>query len=231
MVSAEELTKAQVEIHNKIDKLAKENGLTNERVAPILDGVYDADKYLFTSPRIMWVLKEPYDDFDSEGKPFGGGWPLYDAYDNKEAWKNPTWQPMIYVSYGIIHHKKWEEMDWIRDDLSMKDVLKQVAYINISKMPAYSNSKEDLIIQRYNVWRPILLEQVSVYKPDIIIFGNTFKYFKCDLLGEDAEPVKKIDGVVHVYEKDGVKLFDAYHPNQKIIGRDLYVNSIIESCI
>ena len=72
MISAEELTKAQVEIHNKIEILAKENGLTNESVEPIPDGVYDADKYLSTSPRIMWVLKEPYDDFDSEGKRIRG---------------------------------------------------------------------------------------------------------------------------------------------------------------
>ena len=113
----------------------------------------------------------------------------------------------------------------------MKDVLKQVAYININKMPAYRYSNDGSILQCYNLWRTILLEQINVYNPEIIIFGNTFKFFKGDLLGEDAKPTKRMDGVVHIYEKDGVKMLDAYHPNQKSISRDVYVNFIIELCI
>ena len=122
-------------------------------------------------------------------------------------------------------------MDWIRDDKSMADVLKQIAYVNISKMPAYSTSNDNDMMRKYNLWKPILLKQLSVYCPQIIVFGNTFKYFKHDLVGENTEPSKRFDGVLHVYEKDGVKMLDAYHPNQKNIDRDTYVNSIVESCM
>jgi hypothetical protein len=41
---------------------------------PIHDGVADLEGYLASSPRIMWILKEPYDDFNENGEPVGGGW-------------------------------------------------------------------------------------------------------------------------------------------------------------
>lgn len=230
-MTAEELRRAQEVIQNKILNCANKNNLTNENFLPIYDGVYDADKYLASTPRIMWILKEPYDDFTSEGKPTGGDWMIYEAFDNKDAWKNRTWRPMIYATYGILSDSNYREMDDISDNRDMINVLKQVAYINISKMPAYSKSDDNDIQIKYNIWKPILMEQIALYNPQIIIFGNTFKYFKSDLLGNKTEPTKRIDGVIHVYEKDGKKLFDVYHPNQKIINHELYIDSIIKSCL
>ena len=230
-MTIEELKKAQAEIENQIMQCAISNNLTTSELEPIPDGIYDAKKYLSSSPRIMWILKEPYDDLNSAGRPCGGGWSLYEAYDNEDAWKNPTWQPMIYTSYGILNKLKWEDMNYIRDDKSMVDVLKQIAYINISKMPALKISNDSDLYTYYNIWRLILLNQIKVYDPQIIVFGNTFKFFKDDLIGNSVEPIKKIDGVVHIYKRENTLLFDAYHPNQKIIDRGLYVNSIIENSI
>ena len=144
-MTKESLMVAQAEIEQKIKQCAQNNNLNSSEVEPIPDGIYDAEKYLSTTPRILWILKEPYDDFTEEGKPYGGGW--------------------------------------------------------------------------------------SLYEPQIIIFGNTFKFFKKDLVGDDAEPSKRIDGVIHIYEKNEIMMIDAYHPNQKIIGRDMYVNSIIDNCL
>ena len=106
-MTQESLMVAQAEIEQKIKQCAQNNNLNSSEVEPIPDGIYDAEKYLSTTPRILWILKEPYDDFTEEGKPYGGGWPLYAAYDNYDAWKNPTWQPMIYISYGIIKLCSW----------------------------------------------------------------------------------------------------------------------------
>ena len=229
-MTIEELKKAQADIENEIIQCAISNGLTTEDIEPIPDGIYDAKKYLSSPKRIMWILKEPIDE-TCDNKPRGGGWPLYEAFDNDDAWKNRTWQPIIYATYGILNQKKWEDMSWIEDDKSMVEVLKQIAYINISKMPALTSSKDSELIGNYNIWRSIILEQIRVYNPQIIIFGNTFKYLKNDLIGEEVEPTKNIDDVVHIYEKDNVKMFDAYHPNQRIIERECYINSIIENCI
>lgn len=39
----------------------------NRDVAPIYYGVVDPSIYAEVKPRIAWVLKEPYDDFDEQG--------------------------------------------------------------------------------------------------------------------------------------------------------------------
>jgi hypothetical protein len=214
MITANELKKKQIEIQNRIEIFAKENGLSNDIIEPIYDGVYNIDTYLSKSPRIMWILKEPVDEVEN-GKPSGGGWMIFDPMikDHVKSSKNPTWRRMIYTSYGIINQKAWNEMDWIRDDLSMVDILKQIAYINISKMPGNIKSEDNKIKKCYDLWHSILYEQIRVYDPQIIIFGNTFKFFKKDLLDSEVKPIKQVGGYLDVYEGNGALLFDAYHPS------------------
>ncbi|MBR2234868.1 MAG: hypothetical protein IKH37_08575 [Prevotella sp.] len=101
----------------------------------------------------------------------------------------------------------------------------------MSKMPGYTQSDSEKIWWAYTNWRDILLEQIKMYKPQIIIFGYTFELFKNDLIGLDTEPIYRDDDFIHVYEKDGMKLLDVYHPNQRKISRGLYIDSIIKQCL
>lgn len=226
-----ELEQAQAEIIEEIYSFAERVGLSNDNIEPIPDGVYSAEKYLLAPTQIMWILKEPYDDFDENGEPYGGGWNLFGAFDNDDAWSSRTWQPMIYSMYGLFNNQKWEDMDWISDDKSMANVLKQIAYINISKIPASTATNDNSLWDKYNLWKDILSKQIAIYAPKIIIFGNTFRYFKDDLVGADTNPKKSIEGIVDLYENGGVKYLDTYHPNQKMVERGAYVDSIIEACL
>ena len=230
-MDAKNLKKLQADMSERIWRKADELGLVNETCKPVTDGVTDIDEYLKSSPRIMWVLKEPWDDIDENGITCGGGWDMSELFEKDNAWKNKTWQPIIYVTYGIIKRCLWKDMDWIRDDTGMADVLKNITYINVSKMPGYTQSDSEKIRLAYTNWRDILLEQIKMYDPQIIIFGYTFELFKNDLVGINAEPIYRDDGVIHVYEKDGMKLLDVYHPNQRKISRELYVDSIIKQCL
>lgn len=230
-MDAKTLKELQNDMSEKINRRARELGLFNDKCEPVTDGVTDIDEYLKSSPRIMWVLKEPWDDIDENGIPCGGGWDMSELFEKDDAWKNRSWQPIIYVSYGIINRCLWKDMDWIRDDTSMAEVLKKIAYINVSKMPGYTQSDSEKIWWAYTNWRDILLEQIKMYKPQIIIFGYTFELFKNDLIGLDTEPIYRDDDVIHVYEKDGMKLLDVYHPNQRKISRGLYIDSIIKQCL
>ena len=69
------------ELEKKIYELAKVQGLTNERVEPIIDGLYDPA--LFNG--ICWLMKEPFDEV-IDGKPWGGGWSLIDRFEKPYAW-------------------------------------------------------------------------------------------------------------------------------------------------
>ena len=70
------LLTAQAAIHAQIQTRAIELGYDPAKVEPIYDGVVDAEAYLATQPKVMWILKEPYDDLDAEGMPAGGGWTM-----------------------------------------------------------------------------------------------------------------------------------------------------------
>lgn len=232
---AEILKKEQVKIHAKIERLATERGLADDSIKPMYDGVYDIDKYSSSSPRIMWVLKEFVDNVIN-GKPSGGDYNVYDCFENDKnaIRKNPTWRRLIYTSYGIANRRKWNEMDWIKDDLSMVDILKQVAYINVSKMPGNITSDDNNIKTCYSIWNPILLEQIRLYSPNIIIFGSTFKYFKNDpsfmelLPGFKIDPIMPTYGYLDIYSSNDVLLFDAYHPS---VWRNDCIKSIIDICL
>ena len=222
----EELTRAQEWFKQKTYELAESAGMMRSDLWPMPDGVYDIEAYL-SSLRVMWVLKEPYDDF-VDGKPCGGGWDVYGAFDNSDAWANRTWQPIIYSMYGVFNHLRWRDMDYIRDNPDMVNVLKRIAYINLSKMPAHKQTNDAKLWEYYDIWRPILLQQIEAYAPHVVIFGNTFKYFKKDLVGLHREPDRTFENnAFAIYRKNMHLFIDTYHPNQKTIPRGMYVDNII----
>jgi len=222
--SSESLREKQQEMENEINDVAATNNLSSNSVWPITDGVCDFDAYLKSFPKIMWILKEPYDDFTDEN-PSGGGWSIpMNCFPKDDAWKCKSWQTIIYVMYGFLHNLTWNEMEYISDDTSMADVLKQMVYLNVNKMPGYQRSNVNELYKAYTIWKDILRKQRVLYAPDVIIFGNTFEYFKDEFAGTDIEEIQSYNGLVAVYKKGKTFLLDAYHPCRK--GRD-YVNSLI----
>lgn len=123
LLSPDKIRSGQELIKSKIFERAEKLELSNDGLEPLPDGVADIEGYCKSSPRIMWVLKQPYDDM-KDGKPFGGGWEVYGAFENSDAHTNMTWQPIVYSLVGIRDHKQYNDMPYIRDDKSMLDVLK-----------------------------------------------------------------------------------------------------------
>lgn len=73
LLSPDKIRSGQELIKSKIFERAKKLELSNDGLEPLPDGVADIEGYCKSSPRIMWILKQPYDDM-KDGKPFGGGW-------------------------------------------------------------------------------------------------------------------------------------------------------------
>lgn len=229
----EKIKDGQEKIHDLITKTAKINNLSNELTEPIYDGVCDFKAYVDSNPKIMWVLKEAYDEKDENGNPCGGGWTLFKEFDEKAISKIRSWQTIIYSLCGLYENCYYDDLDWIHNDLKMVDALKKIAYINLSKMPALSQSGD--LSDKYEIWRDVLLKQIDLYNPDYIIFGNTFKYFKKDLIGTDdvsteSKEKEEVD-IIDIY-KHGTRVYlDAYHPACMVKGltKDDYVDAIIDA--
>ena len=233
----QEFMDSQNRIEYDIENSVKHNSFLNDA---IYDGVADIESYLKSSPKVAWLLKEPWDDFEN-GNPSGGGWSIpRDCFMKEDQeWKVRTWQRAIYVMYGLKYNLHYSEMDYIRDDPEMGKVLREVAWINLSKMPAFSTSSIKQITNQYqNIWRPIVLNQLDLYAPDVIVFGNTLQCCREDFLSKNDVPIKTIEhnGVcfINIYKRNSTVLLDAFHPAFITVGAgkgsvEFYVDSLIDA--
>ena len=227
-----QLTGLQKQLHEKIRKCAEENDLIKQKpfLAPIYDGVKDIKAYLNSTPKIMWILKEPYEDSTASGK-FKGGDRLIVDGDVSEL-VSPFWQVIRQVNYGIRNNMSWADLPYAEDEPQMYEEINKMAFINVGKMPAATSSPDSHIAKCYDIWKDIIHEQITTYAPDVIIFGKTF-HLLADFFQIDEKPVSTVAGQwnTDAYKKDNLILIDAYHPSRKG-GEDAskdYVTSIIKS--
>lgn len=74
----------------------------NREVAPICDGVINPKIYAEAKPRIAWVLKELYDDFDEQGNPRAGCWSISEIYHNTEnVYDNIKGKKPLFMAYAL----------------------------------------------------------------------------------------------------------------------------------
>ncbi len=188
----------------------------------ITDGVMQPDEYFSKEIRIAWVLKEAYDKEDGTG----GDWSYFDLYDRIIDLVNvQSFKPIIQTSYSIQNNFiKYENLD--EYDREMIQIIKSVAIINTQKLPArnHSSTNDRDLHQSIKKYSDLLERQLNFINPNVIIFGNTFKYYKDLLKIEDSEIVK---GNVWYVSKDGKLYISAYHPSQTQTSKKDYVNDIV----
>ncbi|MDD7710335.1 MAG: hypothetical protein PUJ46_02050 [Alistipes sp.] len=47
---------AQSKLDSKVEEIATAAGLLSDGISPITDGVYDAEKYLTSDRKVMWIM-------------------------------------------------------------------------------------------------------------------------------------------------------------------------------
>jgi hypothetical protein len=120
-------------------------------------------------------------------------------------------------------------MNTIRKEPEISEVLTRIAWINVNKMPSLTHTRSKPLSNEYALWKNILLKQINEYVPEIIIFGNTFHYFRNDILDSTVTTIYKKTSLDY-FIKNNQLFIDAYHPSQMTIKRKIYVNEIIETC-
>lgn len=230
-MTATELYEFQEKIHAKELSHAQSMGLCSSGDEPIYDGICDINGYLESPIKIMWILKEAWEK--REGEEALGGWYIWEPWSNP-AEMNSMWKTMMHVMYGITTGIQYEQMPVTNDE--MLGLLKSCAYININKMPSRTTS--GTMKKSYEQWREILLEQISGYNPDVIIFGNTYDgLFEKEEFAINSKSRQDlgIPGIVGAYISGERLLVDAWHPSplricsKPDITDDVYVDSIVKA--
>lgn len=225
---------------NEIDDLIKEKiCFPEEELFPILDGIVNIDDYCnkdATKYKILWVLKEPHDEM--------GGWnykaDVYKKY--LEYAKLPTWETIAYTSFGILNNRKYADMDNISDTIEgekVAEAIKQIAFINIKKIPGKPFTLGWDIEDAYIRDKEIIIKQINSYEPNIIIIGgiyrcgSTLKMLLNDLEIDSKKLISpnKESSIEYIIYKNKI-IISAYHPsyayNNRGVLQEKYCNDIIE---
>lgn len=237
-MTAHEMQVKQKNLHEEIRIKAIRLGYDPDVIAPIYDGVVDLEKYLMTAPRVMWILKEPYDDFYDEGKPCGGGWEI--IRDHRESTlsemciRNTTFRNLTYAAFAVQDGTKyWDELPWIQDNPEVADALLKVAYINVSKMPGQSTTVSSALLRHYEAWKEILFRQIDLYAPDVMVFcgTTTLQCFAKDMgldLSSPEHTIASGKSSVDIHKWQEKKVVWAPHPAARISPAE-WVDSVVEA--
>jgi hypothetical protein len=226
-MNKEQIQKQLQEVDEAFDSIREKE---NRQDYPIYDGIVDIDRYLSVSPKILWILKEPYDDFDKNGKPCGGSWSITEdvfACAAKSGNK-PPFAPIAYVTYSVFNNfVKYSEMDYVTEDPRIWEALKNIAYINVNKFPGKKSSDSEIIASYYQKNRELLKKQIEAINPDIVIAGNILYLFyedfdltKLDL--KSGGPDKSAE----FCQKNGRLFINAYHPSYRG-SKQKYVDDLV----
>ena len=200
------------------------------RSEPIIDGVINIDLYCSSPLRILWILKEPWDEENSTG----GGWSLCSdvlAVKPVAALSQATFHPIIYIAYGLFHGPmSFADMPWIRDMENPEDVIRRLAFINAKKLPGVTRGAyAPLILDWYSRGKQIILAQIKAYCPDIV-FGCAphFPAILDDLDCDWRNRARSMGSADYVWQEDTL-FVHVYHPGQTQITREKYVDDALNA--
>jgi hypothetical protein len=196
---------------------------------PITDGVVDIDRYLSSSPRMLWILKEPWEALkDGEGS---GGWSLTqnlipELISERKIGGIPTYRKMAYVTYSVLNNfATYSDIPYATVDPRVGESLKSIAYINVKKFPGKTTSSAANIASYYRRNREVLKKQIATINPEIVITGNIIHLFYDDfsLRAQDLQS----EGSVDFWCQGGRLYVNAYHPGYWGCKEQTYVDDLV----
>jgi len=200
-------------------EIAKKNGLLTDTVlGPIYDGVPCEEVYLKKSPKVLWILQEPYDNGVIKGN-----WSVPTTILQEDyGWGNKTHEAVAKVMYAFRNNLRYEEIERqysCNEDFAWKvmEVLKSTAWINISKMPSPTGAQSNALRIKnayLNYWKDIVRRQVEeVLQPDIVVIaGGQWDYLSWDLLPNGKERPDAPEKVERWDDGHGRQYLWTYHP-------------------
>ncbi|GEM_PF-585888 len=220
--------------------------VSNKGEYPLLDGIIDLKKYVSSKYKILWILREPIDNWriDTNTKEnIIGGWNLSKDLYSKSTFdticSNVTTRRELLIDYAILYniiHKESELHKYTilkTNDEKEKalECFKSTAVINIKKIPGKKLSIKKEINNAFYKYKNIILEQISLYNPDIVICGNTLQYFEdyLDFRKGDKFPTG-IKGHNYFCLKNRIYI-NIYHPSNKPFKNTKYEHKYIHCVV
>lgn len=224
----------QEENHQLQLELIQEFGRTTT-----LDGILNLEEYNKSNPKILWILKEPNwgDDYieDEEDKePIKENELIeilnellenkyYDDVTVYNHWQK-SFKNISYITHGVIEKiYKFDDMSDIDREAKIdgKYYLKNIAFINLKKIPGGSSAISERIYDSYARHKAFFQKQIETINPDIIFNCSGVSQLLSDFSEENE--VNKNYGFHFAVNKSRL-IINTYHPMQTTIGHEEYVD-------
>lgn len=164
---------------------------TGRRV--IFDGVVKPELYANSKIRLLWVLKNPY---DSKGD-IGNNWHLRNLIHGKFATgqdrSSRTWGVIATLSKCLLGNDPIDlalPIPEIPKNPKDYEFLNSIAFVNLSKFSGKTRTDPKVLKKEFEIFKPIVLEQIAEYKPNIVICGGSG-----DLLKDAFKNALKVEPV------------------------------------
>jgi hypothetical protein len=201
---------------------------------PIYDGIINSELYLQSKPRVLWILKEPYDNGETYGDPEDGGWSITEEINkNPDKWsRERVFRPICYINYGIwTCDDDWNYMPELNDSEEIRNGIRKIAYINVSKLPGLKGTPGDRIVKAYQKHRGVILDQIKTYEPNIIFACNPHMNLILKDLNFGESEWKQFGTAASIKISNAQRLVWVCHPSQRSVKRADYVNDAIKAAI
>jgi hypothetical protein len=224
----------QEENHNLQLDLIKEFGRTTT-----LDGILNLEEYNKSNPKILWILKEPnwgddYIEDEEDNEPIDDlelneihnellENKYYDDVTVYNHWQK-TFKNISYITHGVIDKVyKFDDMSDIDREAKIdgKYYLKNIAFINLKKIPGGSYANSERIYESYVRHKAFFKKQIETINPDIIFNCSGVNQLFLDL-SEGSEINKNYGFNFSVCNSR--LIINTYHPMQTTIGHEEYVD-------
>jgi hypothetical protein len=205
--------------------------MATEQLKPIYDGIVDETRWSSQELRPLFIGKEPHDSG-------GGDWSIADTLrvePNKllnGAWQ--TWRPTAYIAWSLFNGFPAYQDIPSHDDPRVMDALRNIAFINIGKLPGDTSTSDQRLETLYNENKELLFDQIEAIQPNIIIGWRTLYHFLGD---DDFNNRFQVDDDLRWDQESypkcistGTKLFvQHYHPARRGRNEEEYVNGIVNA--
>lgn len=168
------------------------------------------------------------------------GWSLIDVLNDlpnvltKEKGWNQTFNPIVYTLYGIFNKMEWEEIPFISEEPENATVIKNIAYVNMKKLPGTSLANHSEV-QKHFSENDILKRQIELFKPQVIICGGTFDLLDNlfeEIYGDEYDKMEeRKENKTRIFHNSRLMIIDTYHPSNRSLGKEVYCNTIINSVL
>lgn len=229
---------AQDALYRRIDEIGRR---VNPAVGCFHDGVAFPDRYLAAKKKVLWVLKNSYDDADENGNPASDGMNIRDWFCDEallQAAQKQIFVKMALVSHCIQNGLLYDER-LLSDKAAFMGALQSSALVDLSKLPGGTSIRDRELKAEFALFRDVVAAQIALYAPDVIIFGNTLHLCRSLFSAFDyAHPSRVYEAGgdcllrAFVCDADGAArlLLEAYHPSYPVSYAD-YVGTLTKAAL